>query len=149
MIEFRKGDIFQSGCEAITNCVNCCGIMGAGLALAFKRRFPEMNKEYEMACQEGRLRPGIMHIWENPKGDPKYIVNFPTKDDLSPSRNIYITSGLLSLAQDIKRLGIKSIGIRALGSGLGGLAWVDVKGFIEVFAATIPDVHVVVYEPLE
>ncbi len=148
MLEYRKGDIFDSGCEAITNAVNCIGIMGAGLALAFKRRYPEMNLDYILTCNKGILRPGYMHVWKNPADNPKYIINFPTKDDLSPSKMEYITHGLESLKNSIKDNDIKSIALCALGCGLGGLAWKDVKQEIEKFAADLPDVHVVAYEPL-
>jgi O-acetyl-ADP-ribose deacetylase (regulator of RNase III) len=69
MIEFvKKGDIFESDCEAITNAVNCIGVMGAGLALQFKKKFPAMFKEYKKLCNSKHLRPGSMYIWKNPEG---------------------------------------------------------------------------------
>src|SRR5271165_2300448 len=102
MLEFRKGDLFESNCEALVNAVNCIGVMGAGIAHVFKVRYPDMFKEYSLICQEGKLAPGILHIWENPKGFPKYVVNFPTKTDLSRSLNVYIVSGLQTLVEQIK-----------------------------------------------
>lgn len=147
MLELRDDDIFESGCEAITNACNCIGIMGAGLAKAFRHKFPVMHKDYQKACEEG-LKPGQMHIWKGTEPtDPKYIVNFPTKNDLSPSRMEYITDGLTALKADIERLGIKSIALPALGCGLGGLPFPKVKLEIEKFAASLPDVQVVLYKP--
>jgi O-acetyl-ADP-ribose deacetylase (regulator of RNase III) len=148
MYEYRKGDIFESGCEAICNPCNCLGIMGAGLAAAFKKRFPQMNKDYIKICRAKALKPGLLHIWRNPEGNPKYIINFPTKDDLSPSKLEYITSGLDKLKEVVGKYNIKSIGIPALGSGLGGLPWGVVKTHIENFAKKLPDTKVVIYEPL-
>jgi O-acetyl-ADP-ribose deacetylase (regulator of RNase III) len=148
MLEFRKGNLFDSGCEALTNACNTIGIMGGGIAYAFKVRYPEMYKEYSMICQEGKLAPGILHIWDNPKGYPKYVINFPTKTDLSPSKNVYIVAGLKTLIEQIKNKDIKSVALPALGCGLGGLSWTNVKHFIEVFAKEVPeDVLIAAYEP--
>lgn len=147
--EYRKGDIFQSECEAICNPCNCIGVMGAGLAYAFKKKFPKMNQDYIKVCKAGKLRPGLMHIWTNPDNNPKYIINFPTKDDLSPSKLKYVTDGLDKLKQIIKSREIKSIAIPALGSGLGGLSWGVVKTHIENMANDLPEsIKVLIYEPL-
>jgi O-acetyl-ADP-ribose deacetylase (regulator of RNase III) len=149
MIEFKTGNIFESDCEAITNTVNCVGIMGGGLAKAFKKNYPEMFREYSDVCCKCELWPGVMHIWENPNGTPKYIVNFPTKDDWrNPSDIGFIIDGLVALKDEIIKRDIKSIAIPSLGCGLGGLSYVDVKKEIEKFAVTLPNIKIIVYEPL-
>ena len=149
MYEYRNGDLFESGCEALVNTVNCIGVMGAGLAFAFRKKFPQMNQDYIKICKAKALRPGLMHIWTNSEGNPKYIINFPTKDDLSPSKLKYITSGLDKLKQVVESRGIKSIAIPALGCGLGGLPWGVVQTHIENFAKSLPeDTKVLIYEPL-
>ncbi len=146
--EYRQGDIFQSECEALVNAVNCIGIMGAGLAYAFKKKFPKMHVDYIQYCKDGKLRPGSMHVWSNPDGGPKYIINFPTKDDLSPSKLEYVTSGLSNLKEAIKINQIKSIALPALGCGLGGLPWGVVKTHLENFADNMgEDTKVLIYEP--
>lgn len=150
MIEFKMDDIFKSDCEAICNAVNCVGVMGAGLALAFKRRYSEMYKEYVEVCKKGELHTGKMHIWENPNGNPKYIINFPTKDDFrKDSEMSYIIDGLVTLETEIIARGIKSIALPSLGCGLGGLKWDEVKPLLEQFAKNLPgNVRIVIYEPL-
>jgi O-acetyl-ADP-ribose deacetylase (regulator of RNase III) len=149
MYEYRKGDLFESGCETLVNPCNCIGRMGAGLAYAFKKKFPKMNQDYIRICNAKALRPGLMHIWTNPEGTPKYIINFPTKDDLSPSRLEYITAGLNKLKSVVEKYNIKSIAVPALGSGLGGLPWGVVKTHIENFADDLPEgTQVLIYEPL-
>jgi O-acetyl-ADP-ribose deacetylase (regulator of RNase III) len=154
MYEFKNGDIFQSNCTAIVNAVNCIGVMGAGLALAFKRRYPAMNKDYIAVCKRRELRPGTMHVWGNPEpnpslNQPRFIINFPTKDDLSPSKIEYIVDGLEALKKVILDKNIDSIAVPALGSGLGKLSWSVVKTHIEDFAKSLPrDVKVLIYEPL-
>jgi O-acetyl-ADP-ribose deacetylase (regulator of RNase III) len=148
MITFIKnGNIFESKCEAWCNPVNCISVMGAGLALAFKLKFPKMFKEYRRVCKEGKLRPGIIHVWENTNEHPKYVINFPTKDDLSPSELVYISSGLLTLINTIEEKGIKSVALPGLGVGLGGLPWLDVKTLIDKFAEKLPDLIIEAYEP--
>lgn len=147
MYEFKQGDMFESNCEALVNAVNCIGIMGAGLAYAFKRKFPKMHVDYIQYCKDGKLRPGVMHVWEN-YCEPKYIINFPTKDDLSPSKLEYITSGLSNLKEVIEFRQIKSVAVPALGSGLGGLNYETVKPHLERFARDLPNVKIIFYLPL-
>jgi len=80
MIEYKNGDIFNSDVEAIVNTVNCVGIMGRGLALQFKNKFPQNFKEYAVACKNEQVQPGKMHIYQTGQlTNPKYIINFPTK----------------------------------------------------------------------
>ncbi len=148
MLEIRKGDIFQSGCDAVLNAVNCVGIMGAGLAAVFRTKYPQMFIEYRDVCHAGELRPGTMHVWQNPAGP--LVINFPTKDEVyADSKYEYIEKGLVGLDAVIRQCGLKSVAIPALGCGLGGLKWDRVKEMIESFHASHwEDVKVVLYEPL-
>jgi O-acetyl-ADP-ribose deacetylase (regulator of RNase III) len=41
MIEFKTGDIFSIDTQAIVNTVNCVGVMGRGIALQFKKKYPD------------------------------------------------------------------------------------------------------------
>lgn len=155
MIEFVSGDIFKSGCEAICNPVNCIGVMGAGLALKFKQLYPEMFQEYAMLCKAKKLKIGGLHFWRNPLNDPKWIINFPTKDDLSDSKIEYIQLGLIALRESIIKKKLTSVALPAIGSGLGGLAWVDVKNEIEIALLDYEDTkgildscNIKVYNPL-
>jgi len=147
-MEYRNDDIFESDCEAITNAVNCIGKMGKGLALQFKKRYPKMFTEYSKECKLGNLKPGKMHVWINSEEIPKYIINFPTKDDLSPSKIEYIRDGLVALENVIKKFDIKSIAVPALGCGLGGLSFGQVQSLLVEFSKKLPDdVKLFVYKP--
>ena len=77
MITFSKGDIFDTDADVWVNTVNCVGVMGAGVALAFKTRFPDMFREYQKACKRGEVQPGKLHIWK--RMDTSEVINFPTK----------------------------------------------------------------------
>jgi len=148
MLEFATGDILKAEAEALVNTVNCVGVMGRGIALQFKNKFPENFKAYVAACKKQEVLPGRMFVFATGKlASPQYIVNFPTKRHWKgKSRMADIESGLEDLVRVINDMGIRSIALPPLGSGLGGLDWNDVRQRIEG-ALTLPDVRVIVYEP--
>jgi len=41
MIKLTNGDILLAEADALVNSVNCVGIMGRGVALQFRKAFPE------------------------------------------------------------------------------------------------------------
>jgi O-acetyl-ADP-ribose deacetylase (regulator of RNase III) len=148
MIEYvQQQNVLDSDCEAIVNTVNCYGKMGKGLALLYKRKFPQMFLAYKRACDEGKVKTGTMHLWKNPNGG--WVINFPTKDHWrNPSQMEWIVLGLQNLVEVIKDKDIKSIAIPPLGCGLGGLEWYRVRGEIKrVHDHHWKDIRVVVYEP--
>ena len=148
MPDYTTGDIFTSRCQAIVNPVNCVGVMGAGLALQFKRRFPDNFASYADACRAGSIAPGRMHVFDTGAEHPRYIVNFPTKRHWrDPSRLDDIARGLDALDRVISEHGIRSIAIPPLGSGLGGLAWDEVRPLIADRLAHREDLELIVYEP--
>jgi O-acetyl-ADP-ribose deacetylase (regulator of RNase III)/uncharacterized protein YwgA len=149
MIEFATGDILKADVEALVNTVNCVGVMGRGIALQFKNRFPDNFKAYAAACKKELVKPGRMFVFETGMLPfPHYIVNFPTKRHWrGKSRMEDIESGLRDLAQVIRERKIASIAIPSLGSGLGGLEWSEVRRKIETALEQLPDVRVVVFEP--
>ncbi len=149
MTELTRGNILQADAEALVNTVNCVGVMGKGIALQFKHAFPENFEAYAEACRNHEVRLG--HMFIVPTGrmvNPKYIVNFPTKQHWKGKSNLKdIEAGLTSLIQEVKHLGIHSIAIPPLGCGLGGLEWAKVGSLIKSAFDKIPEVHVLLYEP--
>jgi O-acetyl-ADP-ribose deacetylase (regulator of RNase III) len=147
MITFKTGDIFQSNAQVITNTVNCVGVMGKGLALEFKTKFPEMNEDYVKRCQDGHVKPGQPYLWEN---DSVQILNFPTKRHWKQNSFLSdIEAGLKYLADNYAQMGVSSIALPPLGCGLGGLSWDDVKNLINKYLGPIQDLDVYVYEKTE
>ncbi|WP_294196905.1 macro domain-containing protein [uncultured Sphingomonas sp.] len=151
-ITFKIGDMFAEPVEAIVNTVNCVGVMGKGVALAFKKRWPANFKVYKAACDAGTLVPGTVLTYEQHQlfgtGEPRFLVNFPTKLDWrDPSRLSYIETGLDALIADIRRLGIRSIALPPLGCGNGGLDWADVKPIIVEKLSVLDDVDIIVLAP--
>lgn len=152
-VTFKTGDLFLDKSEALVNTVNCVGVMGKGVALEFKRRWIENYKAYKKACDAKELRPGRMLIFEFTnlfgKSEPKFIVNFPTKDHWrAKSKLEYISEGLDALVSDIKKYRIKSIALPPLGCGNGGLDWNIVRPMMLERLSALEDVNVSIYGPL-
>jgi len=151
MIEYRNGNILESEAEALVNAVNCVGVMGRGVALQFKNAFPENFKAYVAACKLKLVQPGRMFVFETGLLiPPRFIINFPTKRHWHDKSRIEdIESGLVALAKEIRARRIRSVALPALGCGLGGLRWADVRPRIEATLQTLDDdgIRVFVYEP--
>lgn len=148
MIIEATGSIFDSTAEALVNPVNCVGVMGAGLALEFKGRFPAAFKAYKFACDRGNLGPGGI-IVHRTNAYP-FVIHLATKDHWrDPSRLAWIETGLQGLARALSgvyRERIHSVAVPALGVGLGGLAWADVRSLIEERLGGL-ELDVFVYPP--
>ena len=145
MVTFTSGDIFSSPAQVLTNTVNVVGVMGAGLALEFKRRYPAMFEDYRARCERQGVLPGEPYLWED---DRVQILNFPTKRHWqNPSRLEDVDNGLQFLAANYQRLGIQSVALPPLGCGLGGLKWEQVRPLIVKHLGGLPDLEVYVYEP--
>lgn len=151
-LTFKNGDMFAEPVDALVNTVNCVGVMGKGVALEFKQRWPENFKAYKAACDAKTLTPGRMFIYENRHlfgtDGPRYLVNFPTKAHWrSQSKLAYIEDGLNALVDEIIHFDIKSIALPPLGCGNGGLDWDVVKPMIAEKLSSLNGVEVVVFSP--
>lgn len=132
MIEFMKGNIFSmlGKVQALVNPVNCVGTAGKGLALEFKRRWPEAYVAYRERCLAGHISPGTLFTWREGQRVPLdlRIIHFPTKrhwrDD---SRLEDIEMGLFELRSLLRVQQISSVAIPALGCGNGKLDWRNVR----------------------
>lgn len=133
MIKLTHGNILKDNSQSLVNPVNCVGIMGAGLALQFKKQYPNNFKEYKLACNLNKVQLGKMFITRF--DDNRYIINFPTKYHWKENSKIeYINNGLCDLLFQSNYLNIKSIAIPKIGCGLGGLDWNIVKrNIIDIF----------------
>lgn len=147
MIIYRSWSIFDAVADALVCPVNCVGVMGKGLALAFARRWPAMVEPYRAACHSTDLRIGRCWVWDTSELPWRLVVCFPTKEHWRhPSRIEYVERGLDSLRAVIDGEGLESIAVPALGCGAGGLRWPDVKPMIASGLAGVA-ANVVVCEP--
>jgi O-acetyl-ADP-ribose deacetylase (regulator of RNase III) len=162
-IKFIDGNLFDSGCMIWVNTVNCEGVMGKGIALEFKKRFPEMFKEYKVSCKNNEVRVGKIGVHKTYSllDNPKYIFNFPTKVLWRNSSKLeYIEQGLIDLVFKLGELNGRlttvkdhtklSIAIPALGCSNGGLDWMQVSSLMNKVLTPISDEIIIeIYKPHE
>ena len=151
MIEFGQGNLLEADVQALVNTVNTVGIMGKGIALQFKKAYPENFTAYAKACKRNDVQIGRMFIHHLGQLEgPQFIINFPTKGHWRGRSKLEdIEAGLESLVKDVSRLQIQSLALPPLGCGHGGLMWDDVYPMIVQAFKAVPDVRVVVYAPGE
>ena len=140
-----NGDIFKSQCEALVNPVNTRGVMGKGLALAFKTKYPAHFENYKRACQSGEMTTERVLAYQE-KGGPMIICLATKADWRDSSKMEYVSAGLDDLAKQIKALGIRSVAIPKLGCGLGGLDWNKVRPLIVEKLSSLDGISVEIYE---
>lgn len=148
MIQFVKGNFFDYDANIRVNTVNCVGVMGAGVALQFKNKYPAMFEEYVRECNLQRIGIGKPHVWvENNFFDrPTTIINLPTKNDWrKPSEYEYVEKGLVWLKEYLKDKK-DIVTLPALGCGHGGLDWDKVKPMIIKYLNSV-SANILVFEP--
>jgi len=122
VVSVRVGDLFQTNAHTLVNTVNCVGVMGKGVALEFKKRFPQMFDDYQRRCERREVRLGEPYLFRPLL--PPWVLNFPTKDHWrSVSTLNDIVRGLEHLERHCKEWGIQSIAVPPLGCGHGQLEW--------------------------
>ncbi len=139
------GDIFQSKAQTLINTVNCVGVMGKGIALEFKERFPEMFEDYIQRCERKEMRLGEPYIFRSLFGPQ--VINFPTKDHWkSLSKISDIEKGLEYLLAHYKEWDVTSLALPPLGCGNGQLEWRQVGPMIYKYAKQM-NIPVEMYAP--
>lgn len=145
MVKIEHGNIFESNAQTLVNTINCVGVMGKGLALEFKNRYPAMFDKYKSFCNKGVFKPGVLWIYKAEDG--KWILNFPTKIDWKDDSEMsYIEEGLKKFVEIWEEKGIKSIAFPLLGCKNGGLDPEDVIPLMEKYLNQCEDLDVTIYD---
>ncbi len=149
MMRFTTGNLLDADVEALVNTVNTVGVMGKGIALMFKERFPGNFKAYAAACKNEEVHVGKMFVApSNELSGPRWIINFPTKQHWRQRTKLeWIRDGLEDLRRVVQEEQIRSIAVPPLGCGNGGLDWADVRPLIESALGELEGVEVIVYKP--
>ncbi len=147
MLKYYEGTIFNTPAKTLVNTVNCFGVMGAGIALEFKLRYPKMFLDYEEKCKNKEYKTGRPRLFK----DEMWILNFPTKNHWRyPSKMQWIEEGLQYFVNNYKRAEIESIAFPKLGTNNGGLDWKDVKEVMERYLGNLDiDVYICLDEKKE
>ncbi|WP_233219180.1 type II toxin-antitoxin system antitoxin DNA ADP-ribosyl glycohydrolase DarG [Adhaeribacter arboris] len=148
-MKYIKGNLLEAETKALVNTVNTVGVMGKGIALQFKERFPMNFKIYADACKKGEMQVGkMLVVKENTFNDEKIIINFPTKIEwFKKSQYSFIEDGLKDLVKVINEYKIQSIAIPPLGCGNGGLKWEKVKLLMDKYLGHLSNVNIQIFEP--
>lgn len=143
MLIYRRTSIFDSPAQTLVNTVNCVGVMGKGLAQAFKEREPDMFAPYKRICDQKLLVPGKLWLW---RGRESWVLNFPTKMHWrNPSRIEWIEQGLEKFVSAYRSQGIDEISFPQLGCGNGNLDWDDVRPVMEHYLSRV-DIPVFIHD---
>ena len=141
MIRYIEGDIFKSPAQVIVNTVNTVGVMGKGIALEFKKRYPDMFQAYRDICDRRKLKTGSLMLYYEPD---HWVLLFPTKENWrNPSRMEYIEAGLAKFCRTYAEKGITSVAFPKLGCGNGELNWSEVQPVMEKYLKDLPiDIYI-------
>ena len=129
VLELTTGNLLEAEVEALVNTVNTAGVMGKGIALQFKKAYPENFRRYKEACDAKALDIGQM-LTHDAGGlvRPRYVINFPTKGHWrSRSKLGDVEAGLQALRSVLVDLQVSSVAVPPLGCGHGGLRWAEVE----------------------
>lgn len=146
MILYVDGNLFQSPAQVLVNTVNTVGVMGKGIALDFKRLFPEMYEQYRKLCEQKQFKIGTLWLY---KSSNKWVLNFPTKTHWRyPSKIEYVELGLRKFVDSYEHLGIYSVAFPALGCGNGQLDFEsEVQPLMEKYLRNLP-IEIFIYPNL-
>jgi O-acetyl-ADP-ribose deacetylase (regulator of RNase III) len=153
-ITLTSGDLFASRAQTLVNATNCQGVMGAGIARAFKERFPTMFEDYQRACEAGEHTATQPHFWRNPGDKPPWmsyerqsVLNIASTPHMGDTPKLsLIAVNLVWIVENYEEVGIRSLAVPALGCGIGGGDWSLMKPLLVNFLSLI-DIPVEIYEP--
>lgn len=146
-VDVVVGDMFEAPAQTLVNTVNCVGVMGKGVALEFKKRFPAMYEDYVERCERGEVKLGRPYLYRNP--EPPHVLNFPTKGHWrSVARLKDIVAGLEYLEAHYREWGITSLAVPPLGCGQGALDWHTVGPTLYERLSRL-DIPVALYAPFD
>lgn len=136
MIKFIEGDLFSQNVDAIGHGVNCMGAMGSGIAVEFRKRFPDMYLQYRILCGAGTLTPGHMFPYRDEQTN-WWVYNLASQDYPGASaKGIWLRESLKSARLHAETNGLHSVALPRIAAGIGGLSWdIQVKPTMEAVLA--------------
>lgn len=142
----HQGDLFAAeGLDALGHGCNCKGVMGAGIAVQFKKRYPNMFQKYRTMCDAGTMLPGDVMPWRTMDGRPvRFVYNLMSqKNPGADARIEWLQLSVRHMLEHAALVGVQTIGLPQIGCGIGGLKWPDVKKVLEQeVKGTGIDIHV-------
>lgn len=137
------GNLFASKADALVNTVNCVGVMGKGVALEFRRRFPEMFKAYQEVCKRGGLQPGSILPYRR---SMPWVLNFAVKNDWKhPSKIVWIEQCLEKFCAWYPKAGLQSVAFPWIGAMNGGIPLDKIQEITRKYLQDLEDIDIEVY----
>ncbi len=144
-ITIVKGNIFNTKAQTVVNTVNCVGVMGKGIALVYKLRYPQMFDIYKEYCSRHLIGIGNLWLYKG-EDDAPWVLNFPTKFHWKyPSKMEYVEKGLQKFVSTYKERGITSVAFPLLGTNNGGLDKDEVKNMM-IHYLSLCDIPIEIYD---
>lgn len=139
-LTFKHGRILHCGADILVNPVNPDGVKGAGLALAYWSKFPNLFKAYAAACYRDELEPGGVHFWSPEDGNGPTIANVPVKRHWRGRADLTLVRlGVEALTKYLRAHPSLSMALPALGCGLGGLDFRSVEALYVEHLGPLPN----------
>lgn len=139
-----SGNLFNTEAKALVNTVNCVGVMGKGIALEFRRRFPIMFKEYQRECEEGKYQPGQIKLYQE-RG--KIIINCAIKDHWrNPSKMEWLESCLRNFQKEYQKNQMSSAAFPWMGAQNGRLPFDQIREKMHQYLSGLPDIDIEIYD---
>ena len=145
----KRGNIFKlTGINNYAHGCNCAGAMGKGIALQFKRMFPDMFSTYHRLCLDNKFKPG--DVYDYSYGFNYHVYNLGTQEHYSIPGKLakpkHIRKSLQKMLELASSSGVTNIALPKIGAGLGGLDWNTVKDIILEVSETHPEIELYVVE---
>ncbi|BAY84720.1 hypothetical protein NIES267_42160 [Calothrix parasitica NIES-267] len=142
-LDIIKGNLFTSNCQTLVNTVNCVGVMGAGIALEFRLRYPQMYERYVEICNSNLLDIGKLWLY---KSEHRWVLNFPTKKHWKRASKIeFLQLGLQKFVDTYEKKGITSIAFPLLGSLNGGISENESLEIMTKYLYKCDDIKIEIY----
>lgn len=146
MITWTEGDLFGCGIPALAHGVNCKGVMGAGIAVQFRNRWPLMYESYRKRCaRRGGLIPGDVMPWQHPGG---MVFNLATQPDPGASARPWMIAAAVGrmITEAYHDFKIREVAMPLIGCGLGGLKLPDLQEALDPYQDAPVDLVVVAWK---
>lgn len=121
MMNIRRGNLFDDPlADTFVVTCNCEGVMGTGIALECRERFPDVYKRYREQCKKGLWKPGMISLMVSE--DDTRLLLVTTKDQWRyNSKRVWVEEILRKIAQSYERYDIRVLAMSHLGCGNGKL----------------------------
>ena len=141
MIEYIKGDLFETDCDIIAHQVNCMGVMEHGVAFQVRDKFPDVYNNYRIYCRQNKNLLGTIFICPSLYENGKIIVNMFAQETYGKGLHTDYVSlfKCLGLLHDLAEEQKVSVALPyKVGCGLAGGDWSIVQPMVEdVFSDNI------------